>query len=135
MVWLLALFVIAATLLLSHTTFGRRLYAIGNSVKVAEFAGVSAGTVLTWAYVLSAICAALVGLMLSGHTHGGQVVVPFYGAPRVPSRYGQKYLQGLVRGPSCDIFVSRGVGTVTPPVRLFCRPEVVLLTLTGRGVA
>ena len=76
-----------------------------------------------------------VGLMLSGHTHGGQVVVPFYGAPCVPSSYGQKYLHGLVRGPSCDVFIGRGVGTITPPVRLFCRPEVVLLTLAGRGVA
>jgi predicted MPP superfamily phosphohydrolase len=70
-----------------------------------------------------------VGLMLSGHTHGGQVVVPGYGAPIVPSRYGQKYLQGLVQGPSCQVFVSRGVGTVSPPVRFFCRPEVVLITL------
>lgn len=73
-----------------------------------------------------------VGLMLSGHTHGGQVVVPLYGAPRVPSAYGQKYLHGLVEGPSCDVFVSRGVGTVAPPVRLFCPPEVVLLTLNAR---
>ena len=40
-----------------------------------------------------------VGLVLSGHTHGGQVVVPGFGAPRVPSRYGQKYLHGLVQGP------------------------------------
>ena len=73
-----------------------------------------------------------VGLMLSGHTHGGQVVVPFYGAPRVPSSYGQKYLQGLVRAPKCRVFVSRGVGTVTPPVRLFCQPEIVLIELTAR---
>ena len=65
-VWLLALFVAASTLLLSRTTFGRRLYAVGNSPKVAEFAGVSAGSVLTVAYMLSAVCAALVGLMLSG---------------------------------------------------------------------
>jgi predicted MPP superfamily phosphohydrolase len=70
-----------------------------------------------------------VGLLLCGHTHGGQVVVPGYGAPRVPSRYGQKYLQGLVQGPRCQVFVTRGVGTVSPPVRLFCRPEVVLITL------
>ena len=76
-----------------------------------------------------------VGLMLSGHTHGGQVVVPFFGALRVPSSYGQKYLHGLVRGPSCDVFISRGVGTISPPVRLFCRPEIVLLTLTGRAIA
>jgi len=72
-----------------------------------------------------------VGLMLSGHTHGGQVYLPGYGAPIVPSAFGQKYLQGLVRGPACPVYISRGVGTVSPPVRLFCRPEIVLLTLTA----
>jgi predicted MPP superfamily phosphohydrolase len=75
-----------------------------------------------------------VGLMLSGHTHGGQVVVPFLGAPKVPSSYGQKYLHGLVQGPACNVFISRGVGTISPPVRLFCRPEIVLFTLTGRSI-
>jgi uncharacterized protein len=70
-----------------------------------------------------------VGLVLSGHTHGGQVVVPGFGAPIVPSRYGQKYLHGLVQGPCAQVFVTRGVGTVAPPVRLLCRPEVVLITL------
>ncbi len=70
-----------------------------------------------------------VGLVLSGHTHGGQVVVPGYGAPIVPSAYGQKYLHGLVKGPVAQVFVTRGVGTVTPPVRFLCRPEVVLITL------
>ena len=70
-----------------------------------------------------------VGLVLSGHTHGGQVVLPGYGAPVIPSRYGQKYLYGLVQGPTCPVFVTRGVGTVTPPVRFLCRPEVVLITL------
>lgn len=70
-----------------------------------------------------------VGLVLSGHTHGGQVVVPGYGAPIVPSAYGQKYLHGLVQGPTAQVFVSRGVGTVTPPARFLCRPEVALITL------
>ena len=70
-----------------------------------------------------------VGLMLSGHTHGGQVVIPGFGAPIVPSRYGQKYLGGLVQGPSWQVFVSRGIGTVSPPIRFSCRPEIVLITL------
>lgn len=70
-----------------------------------------------------------VGLVLSGHTHGGQVVLPGFGAPVVPSAYGQKYLHGLVRGPVAQVFVTRGVGTVTPPVRFLCRPEVGLITL------
>lgn len=70
-----------------------------------------------------------VGLVLSGHTHGGQVYVPGYGAPIVPSRYGQKYLQGLVAAPMTQVYVSRGLGTVTPPMRYNCRPELTLLAL------
>jgi uncharacterized protein len=70
-----------------------------------------------------------VGLVLSGHTHGGQVVVPGFGAPIVPSRYGQKYRYGLVEGPRCRVFVTCGVGTISPPVRFLCRPEVALITL------
>jgi len=74
-----------------------------------------------------------VGLVLSGHTHGGQVFVPGYGSPILPSKFGQKYAQGLVQGPTARVYVSRGIGTVGPPVRLFCRPEVVLITLTARA--
>lgn len=70
-----------------------------------------------------------VGLVLSGHTHGGQVVLPFFGAPFVPSRYGQKYRCGLVQAPTAPVFVTRGVGVIVPPVRLRCRPEVALITL------
>ena len=72
---------------------------------------------------------ARVDLVLSGHTHGGQVVLPFVGAPVVPSRYGQKYLAGLVQGPRARVFVTRGVGTIGPPVRFRCPPEVALITL------
>ena len=69
------------------------------------------------------------GLVLSGHTHGGQIVVPGWGAPIVPSAFGQKYLYGLVQAPVCQVFITRGVGTISPPVRFLCRPEIVLITL------
>lgn len=72
---------------------------------------------------------ARVSIMLSGHTHGGQIQVPFIGAPILPSRYGQKYLEGLVQAPKTQVFVSRGVGTISPPVRFLCRPEIHFLTL------
>lgn len=65
-VWLLAPFVIGASLLLTHTTFGRRLFAVGNGARVAELAGVPVGGVLIACYTISAVCAACVGLMLSG---------------------------------------------------------------------
>jgi predicted MPP superfamily phosphohydrolase len=70
-----------------------------------------------------------VGLVLSGHTHGGQVVVPGYGPPVVPSRYGMKYAHGLVEAPATKVYVSAGVGMTGLPVRANCRPEVTILTL------
>ena len=70
-----------------------------------------------------------VGLVLSGHTHGGQVHCPWAGAFITPSRYGLKYLEGLVRTPYTQVYISRGIGTIWPPMRFLCRPEIVLLTL------
>ena len=70
-----------------------------------------------------------VSLVLSGHTHGGQAVFPVIGAPIVPSAYGQKYVRGLVQAPATQVYVTRGLGTITPPLRFCCRPEISLLTL------
>jgi predicted MPP superfamily phosphohydrolase len=68
-----------------------------------------------------------VDLMVSGHTHGGQVRLPLLGSPMIPSRYGQKYAQGLVQGPVCPVFVCRGVGVSGLPVRLGAFPEIAVL--------
>jgi predicted MPP superfamily phosphohydrolase len=70
-----------------------------------------------------------VGLLLSGHTHGGQVVFPTGGAPFVPSNYGQKYLHGVCKAPDTTVYVSRGLGTTSVPVRFCSRPELTLVTL------
>lgn len=70
-----------------------------------------------------------IGLVLSGHTHGGQCSLPIVGPPILPSRYGQKYAAGLCQGPQTQVFVTRGVGTTFPPIRYGCPPEVALLTL------
>jgi predicted MPP superfamily phosphohydrolase len=67
-----------------------------------------------------------VPLVLSGHTHGGQVVLPGIGA--VAARE-FPVISGRGRRESTEIFVSRGVGTVYIPVRLNCPPEVAVLTL------
>ncbi len=75
-----------------------------------------------------------VGLALSGHTHGGQCVLPFIGAPIIPSAFGQKYLSGLCQGPVAQVFVTRGVGSSFPPVRIQCPAEIALITLR-RGPA
>ena len=75
---------------------------------------------------LSDAAALGVPLVLSGHTHGGQVVLPLVGAIAA-----QKYpvVAGLGRRGRTTMFVSRGVGTVYVPVRVNCPPEVAVLTL------
>jgi predicted MPP superfamily phosphohydrolase len=72
---------------------------------------------------------ARVGLVLSGHTHGGQVVLPGPYAPFIPSKYGTKYLHGLVKTDFTQVYVSRGLATVGPPIRIGAPPEISLLTL------
>lgn len=70
-------------------------------------------------------------LLCSGHTHGGQVNLPWIGRPFVPSGYGQKYAAGLVNAPHTQVFVSTGIGSIFPPLRFACPPEVALLTLSA----
>ena len=70
-----------------------------------------------------------VGLVLSGHTHGGQVVFPGGVAPFVPSWYGNKYLRGVVQAPETTVLVSRGLGTAILPVRFGSRPEINVITV------
>jgi len=67
-----------------------------------------------------------VPLVLSGHTNGGQVVLPIIGAVAA-----QKFpvIAGIGRRGETTMFVSRGVGTVYVPVRVNCPPEVAVLTL------
>jgi uncharacterized protein len=69
------------------------------------------------------------GLTLSGHTHGGQVKLPFLGRPVVPSRYGQRYAYGHVIENDRHLLVSGGLGMSNLPVRFGVPPEVVLLEL------
>lgn len=67
-------------------------------------------------------------LMISGHTHGGQFRLPNGWAPK-HTRNGRKYVDGFFPDAPTPLYVSRGVGTTGPPSRLFCPPEVSLLTL------
>ena len=73
-----------------------------------------------------------VDLILSGHTHGGQVRVPIVGAPVNSAENPELYDEGLRRRPWTQVYTSRGIGTTGLPVRFMARPEVTLLTLTRR---
>lgn len=69
-----------------------------------------------------------VSLQLSGHSHGGQVCLPG-GVPIKPPPFGEKYVAGFFESTPAPLYVTRGVGTTGPDFRLFCRPEVSVLTL------
>jgi predicted MPP superfamily phosphohydrolase len=72
-----------------------------------------------------------VALVLSGHTHGGQVRL-FGWSPVVPSRYGNRYAYGHVR-EQCDLIVSGGLGCSVVPLRFGVPPEIVLVTLRSNS--
>jgi len=77
-----------------------------------------------------------VALYVCGHTHGGQVRLPRYGALVTSSRYGKHYEMGHYHEGSTHLYVSRGVGFEglgAPRVRFLCPPEVTLWHLTGSG--
>jgi predicted MPP superfamily phosphohydrolase len=70
-----------------------------------------------------------IDFIISGHTHGGQVVLPLVGAPSLPSPFGQKYRAGLVRDGDRQTYVSRGLGLFFVPVRINCPADVSLIIL------
>ncbi|MGA2570819.1 MAG: metallophosphoesterase [Terracidiphilus sp.] len=69
-----------------------------------------------------------VSLVLAGHTHGGQICLPFVGALALPE-LGRKYVEGWFRVGKAQLYVNRGLGTVNLPFRFDCPPEIALLTL------
>lgn len=69
-----------------------------------------------------------VGLMLSGHTHGGQIRAPFGKSLACISKHGERYQMGFVQEKT-SAFVSRGLGTTGVPIRTFCPAELVVLEL------
>jgi predicted MPP superfamily phosphohydrolase len=70
-----------------------------------------------------------IDFIIAGHTHGGQVVLPFLGALYIPSPFGQKYLAGLVRDKERQTYISRGLGLFFVPIRINCPADVTLLIL------
>jgi len=118
-VYFVVLFVIGGWLLQSRSVFGRKLYAVGANDQAARVAGVAVGRVTTEAYVISAICAGFVGMMLVGYANGATL------------RMGENYLlpsiAAVVIGGS-SILGGRGsfIGTVG---------GAVLLTALGTVIA
>ncbi|MDM7923208.1 MAG: metallophosphoesterase [Pyrinomonadaceae bacterium] len=69
------------------------------------------------------------GLMIAGHTHGGQIWLPVIGSPIVPSSLGQRYNRGHIREKGRDLFVTTGIGTTLLPFRFMMPPEIAVITV------
>lgn len=70
-----------------------------------------------------------VDLFISGHTHGGQVDIPFIGTPILPVR-NKTYSSGLKQSPrGTGVYISRGIGWAVYPIRFNCYPEISVLEL------
>jgi len=73
-----------------------------------------------------------VDLLLCGHTHGGQVRIPFVGALKTPPG-SSTFQSGFYHSGSITMYVNRGIGTSILPVRVFCPPEITLFRITGKA--
>jgi predicted MPP superfamily phosphohydrolase len=69
-----------------------------------------------------------VDFQLSGHSHGGQIRIPFFGAPVLP-KLGAKFPKGLYQVGNLRLYTNVGIGTIVVPVRFDCPPEITLFTL------
>ena len=68
-----------------------------------------------------------VELILAGHTHGGQVSFPPFGAPAVPSKYGSKFAKRIIKETENTMIITKGIGTSILPVRFCAVPEIVVI--------
>ena len=68
-------------------------------------------------------------LTVAGHTHGGQVSIPFWGALFIPGRAPLRYAYGHIAENGNDLYVTSGIGTTALPVRFNAPPEIVVITL------
>lgn len=71
-----------------------------------------------------------IDLALAGHTHGGQVILPFFGPLLVPVH--GAFVSGLQQTARARIYVTRGLSEIAPPLRFRCRPEISMMVLSGR---
>jgi hypothetical protein len=73
-----------------------------------------------------------VDLYLAGHTHGGQIALPFYGAVITLSQFGKKYESGMFKVANVILYVNRGIGMdggPSPKARFFARPEITIFEI------
>jgi uncharacterized protein len=100
------------------------------------FANVPAGAFTVFLYhypdLINEVSAKGIDLYCAGHTHGGQVALPLYGALITLSKFGKRYEAGLYREGQTHLYVNRGIGMEggpAPRVRFWARPEVTIIEI------
>jgi uncharacterized protein len=70
-----------------------------------------------------------VDFVLAGHTHGGQIKIPYMRSLNIVTQPGREILEGFVRNGRTQMYISRGLGKVVVPVRILCPPEIPVFYL------
>ena len=71
-------------------------------------------------------------LMLAGHTHGGQICIPFIDKSKMPRLSNEKYIEGYYKIGKIQLYINRGIGYIKPAIRLFAKPEISVFTLKNK---
>lgn len=118
---------------------GRKFYVAGladDSTRTPDIAATLAGTQDAPVIMLSHDPAPFLEMpeepvvTLSGHTHAGQMALPFFGAIVIPSRAPLKYAYGNINEDGRDLIVTSGIGTSVLPFRAFAKPEIMSIVVT-----
>lgn len=97
--------------------------------RIQELVGSTPAIVLTHDPGIFTEIPTTAALILAGHTHGGQVNIPFYGPPFLPSRAPRRHAYGLIREAGKTMYVTSGLSTSILPLRFNARPEIALIVL------
>ena len=89
--------------------------------------GLPPRSVALWGDAVRGISIGLVALVLAGHTHGGQVRIP--GRPVLVRMSRYRLDEGRYTAGECELIVSRGLGASGLPLRVYCPPEAIVVTL------
>lgn len=68
-------------------------------------------------------------IVFSGHYHAGQIRMPVIGSIVIPSVYGRRFDHGHFIVNGCHLFVAAGIGADSPPVRIYCRPDIFVVDI------
>ena len=71
-------------------------------------------------------------VVFAGHNHAGQIRIPLAGPVVIPSVYGRRFDHGHFTVNGTDLFVTAGIGTVGPTLRMFCRPDIFVVDIMNK---